>query len=164
MTLSISIGRSGTRRNGATGVLWRIESNIAAEVSPRKGSTPVDISSPAWAALGLRCYCDAQYTGGGREMYQRSESAFERALALAPNLILAAGQLTTARADIGDLAGAYQQAQATLRRPPDSAHAHFTLAYVLRYAGLLTESAQQCDVALRRASRFAYVRAFGFSQ
>jgi hypothetical protein len=105
--------------------------------------------APAWAALGLRYYYDAQYTGGGREMYQRSESAFERALALDPNLILAAGQLTTARADAGDLEGAYQQAQATLRRRPDSAHAHFTLAYVLRYAGLLGEATQECDVALR---------------
>jgi serine/threonine protein kinase/Tfp pilus assembly protein PilF len=104
--------------------------------------------APAWAALGLRYYYDAQYTGGGKEMYQRSASAFERALALDPNLIIAAGQLTTARADVGDLEGAYQQAQATLRRRPDSAHAHFTLAYVLRYAGLLTEATQECDVAL----------------
>src|SRR4029077_21252133 len=46
------------------------------------------------------------------------------------------------------LEGAYQQARATLRRRPDSAHAHFTLAYVLRYAGLLSEATQECDVAL----------------
>ncbi len=105
--------------------------------------------APAWAALGLRYYYDAQYTGGGKEMYQRSESAFERALALDPNLILAAGQLATSRADLGDLEGAYRQAQAILRRRPDSAHAHFTLAYVLRYGGLLTEATQECDVALR---------------
>src|SRR5437588_10334593 len=58
--------------------------------------------APAWAALGLRYYYDAQYTGGGREMFGRAESAFERALALDPNLVLAAGQLTTARADSGD--------------------------------------------------------------
>jgi eukaryotic-like serine/threonine-protein kinase len=105
--------------------------------------------APAWAALGLRYYYDAQYTGGGKEMFQRSDSAYERALALDPNLILAAGQLIAARADVGDLEGAYQQAQSTLRRRPDSALAHFTLAYVLRYAGLLTEATQECDVALR---------------
>ena len=82
-------------------------------------------------------------------MYQRSQSAFERALALDPNLILAAGQLATARADAGDLKGAYQQAQAILKRRPDAAHAHFTMAYVLRYGGLLTEATQECDVAVR---------------
>jgi tetratricopeptide (TPR) repeat protein len=31
---------------------------------------------------------------------------------------------------------------------PDSANAHFALAYVLRYAGLLDESANECDAAL----------------
>jgi TolB-like protein/predicted Ser/Thr protein kinase/Tfp pilus assembly protein PilF len=105
--------------------------------------------APAWAALGLRYYYDAQYSGGGSEMYQRSESAFERALALDPNLMLAAGQLATSRADAGDLPGAYRQAQALLKSRPDSGHAHFTQSYVLRYAGLLDESARECDIALR---------------
>lgn len=105
--------------------------------------------APAWAALGMRYYYDAQYTGGGQQMFQRSESAYEKALALDPNLIAVSGQLTTARADAGDLAGAYRQAQATLQRRPDSGHAHFTLAYVLRYAGLLEEANRECDTALR---------------
>ena len=33
-------------------------------------------------------------------------------------------------------------------RRPDSAYAHFAQAYVLRYAGLLDESAHECDTAL----------------
>src|SRR5438132_13771510 len=37
-------GSSGFRRTGAVGALCRMESNIAAEVSPRKGREPVDIS------------------------------------------------------------------------------------------------------------------------
>ena len=105
--------------------------------------------APAWAALGLRYYYDANYSAGGREMYQRSDAAYERALALDPNLMLAASQLTTARADFGDLRGAYQQAQATLKSRPDSSHAHFALSYVLRYAGLLDEAARECDIALQ---------------
>jgi len=36
-----------------------------------------------------------------------------------------------------------------LRLRPDSAQAHFTLSYVLRYAGLLREAMQECDAALR---------------
>lgn len=105
--------------------------------------------APAWANLGLRYYYDAQYTGGGSAMYQRADSAFERALALDPNLMLAAGQLTTSRADAGDLEGAYRQAESILKRRPENGYAHFILAYVLRYAGLLGEATQECDVALR---------------
>src|SRR5207253_9248353 len=86
---------------------------------------------------------------GGKEMFQRSQSAYERALALDPNLVLAAGQLTTSRADSGDLVGAYRQAQALLKSRPDSGHAHFTISYVLRYAGLLNESVRECETALR---------------
>ena len=105
--------------------------------------------APAWAALGVRYYYEAEYGTGGKEMSQRSESALQRALALDPNLILPAGQLATARAEAGDLEGAYQQAQSMLRRRPDSAQSHFTLAYILRYAGLLQEAGQECDAALR---------------
>ena len=105
--------------------------------------------APAWAALGLRYYYEAEYGTGGREMSQRSESALQRSLALDPNSILPAQQLATARAEAGDLDGAYQQAQALLRRRPDSSQAHFTLAYVMRYAGLLQEATQECDAALR---------------
>jgi tetratricopeptide (TPR) repeat protein len=35
-----------------------------------------------------------------------------------------------------------------VHRRPESADAHFTLGYVLRYAGLLDESARECDAAL----------------
>ena len=35
-----------------------------------------------------------------------------------------------------------------LRRRPDSAQAHFTMAYVLRYGGVLEEAMQECDTAL----------------
>lgn len=43
-------------------------------------------------------------------------------------------------ADAGNLAAAYEQAKAMVRRRPDSGVAHFTLSYVLRYVGLLQEA------------------------
>jgi eukaryotic-like serine/threonine-protein kinase len=105
--------------------------------------------APAWAALGLRYYYESQYAAGGAEMYRRSDSAFERALTLDPNLMLAAQMLSNSLTDSGDLRGAYKQARAVLKRRPDSASAHFALAYVLRYAGLLDEAGRECDIALR---------------
>jgi eukaryotic-like serine/threonine-protein kinase len=105
--------------------------------------------APAWEALGLRYYYDAAYAGGGERMLKRSDSAFERVLALDPNLTLAAGQLITNRADRGEVGNAYAEATALVKRRPESASAHFALSYVLRYAGLLDDAARECDTALK---------------
>jgi len=78
----------------------------------------------------------------------RSDAACERSIALDLNLISAAAQLILNRVERGDLARAHQDAQNLIRRRPDSSEAHFTLSYVLRYAGLLDQSSQECDLAL----------------
>jgi serine/threonine protein kinase/tetratricopeptide (TPR) repeat protein len=104
--------------------------------------------APAWEELGLRSYFDADYSNGGEQMFQRSNRASERALALDPNRIVAAGQLITNRVERGELPKAYAAAQALVKSRPESGQAHFTLAYVLRYAGMQEESARECDTAL----------------
>jgi len=43
---------------------------------------------------------------------------------------------------------AYQEAKALVERHPQDASAHMALAYVLRYGGVLDESAHECDAAL----------------
>jgi eukaryotic-like serine/threonine-protein kinase len=104
--------------------------------------------APAWEQLGLRCYFDADYSDGGEAMFQRSNKACERALALDPNRIDAAGQLITNRVERGELGKAYEAAQDLVKRRPESAMAHFVLGYVLRYGGFLERSANECDTAL----------------
>ena len=104
--------------------------------------------APAWEQLGLRYYYDSNYSTGGEEMFQRSNTAYEKALALDPNRLISVGNLITNRVERGELTRAYQQAQQLVRNRPESAQAHFTLAYVLRYAGMQEESARQCDTAL----------------
>ncbi len=104
--------------------------------------------APAWEALGMRYYWDSAYGDGGETMLNRSDSAFERALALDPNLISAAGALITNQMDRGNIGRAYAQASALVKRRPESASAHFVLGYVLRYAGLLDDAARECDTAL----------------
>ncbi len=104
--------------------------------------------APAWEALGLRYYLDSQYGDGGESMFKRSNSAYERALSLDPNLPFAASQLITNRTERGELIDSYPEAVALVKHHPESASAHFALAYVLRYVGLLEESASECNTAL----------------
>ena len=104
--------------------------------------------APAWNALGFRYYFDSQYAGGGEVMFQRAKVALERAQALDPNLVSAAGQLTALHVERGELIKAYQEAKALVDRHPEAAAAHMALGYVLRYGGALDESAHECDAAL----------------
>ncbi|MBV8890725.1 MAG: hypothetical protein JO266_01920, partial [Acidobacteria bacterium] len=105
--------------------------------------------APAWEALGMRYYYDADYGNGGEEAFQRSNQAFERALALDRNRIVAAGQLIANRVERGELGKANYQALDLVKSRPESGEAHFILAYVLRYAGMLEQSTAECNTALR---------------
>src|SRR5437016_5883878 len=104
--------------------------------------------APAWEELGLRCYYDADYSNGGEEMFQRSTKAYERALALDPNRVPAASQMVVNHVERGELAQAYEIAQALVKRRPESAQAHFALSFALRYAGMLEKATQECDTAI----------------
>jgi tetratricopeptide (TPR) repeat protein len=103
--------------------------------------------APAWEALGQRYYFDSYYGGGGEEMFQRSNAAYERALALDPNGVAAASSLITNRVERGELGRAYNAATDLVRHRPDSADAHFALSYVLRYAGMQEQATKECNTA-----------------
>ncbi|MGA2980113.1 MAG: protein kinase [Terriglobales bacterium] len=104
--------------------------------------------APAWEALGRRYYFDAIYSGGGTAGYQRSNAAYQRALSLEPGRVDAAGFLATNEVEAGNLDKAYSDARTLVQRRPDNAFAHYSLAYVSRYAGLLDEAQSECDKAL----------------
>jgi tetratricopeptide (TPR) repeat protein len=104
--------------------------------------------APAWAELGIRAYYDATYSDGGEAMYQLSNQACSKAVALDPNLTPAAGQLITNLVERGELGKAYQAAQELVKQQPDSAQAHFVMSYVYRYAGMLQEATTECNTAL----------------
>jgi serine/threonine protein kinase len=104
--------------------------------------------APAWGALGRRYYLDSQYGNGGEAMFQKSNTALERALALDPNLSIASGQIIANRTERGELARAYKNANDWIKRQPENAVAHFVMGYVLRYGGLLDESASECETAI----------------
>jgi eukaryotic-like serine/threonine-protein kinase len=122
--------------------------------------------APAWANLGRRYYLDSQYGGGGEAMFQKANAALEQALKLDPNLTLAAAQRIANRSERGELVKAYQDAQALVERQPKNPVSHFALGYMLRYAGLLDESAKACNDAYTLDSGNYLLRAcsFTFSQ
>jgi serine/threonine protein kinase/TolB-like protein len=103
--------------------------------------------APAWEELGQRRYYDSVYGGGGEVQFQASNAAYERALSLDPNRVMAASSLITARVERGELGRAYDAATDLVRRRPQSADAHFALSYVLRYAGMLDKAMQECNKA-----------------
>jgi len=103
--------------------------------------------APAWEALGERYYTDATYGGGGEDQFQHSNEAAEHAVGLDPNSMKAAGRLITNRVERGELGKAYEEAERLVKRRPESGEAHFTLSYVLRYAGMLEEAAHECETA-----------------
>jgi tetratricopeptide (TPR) repeat protein len=81
-------------------------------------------------------------------MFQRSNEACEKAVALDPNREVAAGQLITNRVERGELGKANEAAQALVKRRPESARAHFVMGYVYRYAGMLERATSECNTAL----------------
>ena len=56
-------------------------------------------------------------------------------------------QLIVIATESGNLREADRKAREFVRRRPQDPHAHFSVAYVLRYAGLLDEAARECDAA-----------------
>src|SRR5437867_5620988 len=67
---------------------------------------------------------------------------------LIPNLLDAFKRKMFMAVEKGDLEDAYRDAKELLKRRPENADAHFTMSYMLRYAGLLNESAAECERAL----------------
>jgi serine/threonine protein kinase/TolB-like protein len=103
--------------------------------------------APAWDALGVRYYYGSSYGQGGEAMFERATNAYERAVTLDPNFILAAAHLAINRIEAGNLAAGYKEARDLVARRPDNAEAHFILSYLLRYAGRLQEAATECNMA-----------------
>jgi TolB-like protein len=101
--------------------------------------------APAWGELGWRYYIDYHYGSGGETAVNKALQAFKRQSEIDPNMPAVS---TTIRVEQGDLDGAYEQAEAFLRRRPDVSMAHYWMSYVLRYAGLVDEAGKECDAAL----------------
>jgi tetratricopeptide (TPR) repeat protein len=104
----------------------------------------------AWAQLSARYYYDGHYGGGGSEALRRAEAAARQALTLDPNHAEAAVRLFNLQVEAGRLQDGYDSAMKLVAQHPDSGEARFALSYVLRYGGLVEESARECEQAVSR--------------
>lgn len=105
--------------------------------------------APAWASLAGRYHDHYAYGGGSDTALAKAREAAERALALDPDLVTAARRLVSLETEAGRLKAAHRRARELVDRRPDSGSAHFALAYVLRYGGMLPASQRHCELALQ---------------
>jgi DNA-binding winged helix-turn-helix (wHTH) protein/TolB-like protein/Flp pilus assembly protein TadD len=112
-------------------------------------STEIDPNyAPAWAYLGASYNSDAAFEFGGREQYRRAEAAYERALALRPNLLDAQMFLANLLVDTGKVEQAVPLLRDALKTNGNNAAAHWELGYAYRFGGMLDESIAECERAL----------------
>jgi DNA-binding winged helix-turn-helix (wHTH) protein/TolB-like protein len=115
-------------------------------------STEIDPNyAPAWAYLGASYNSDAAFELGGREQYRSAEAAYERALALRPNLLDAQMFLANLLVDTGKVEQAVPLLRDALKTNANNAGAHWELGYAYRFAGMLNESVAECERALQLA-------------
>jgi tetratricopeptide (TPR) repeat protein len=103
-----------------------------------------------WISLADRYYYDGHYGGGGSNALRQSEAAARQALLLDPNRTAAGVRLFFLQVEAGRLQDGYDSALKLVGQRPDSGEARFALSYVLRYGGLLEESARECEQAVSR--------------
>jgi TolB-like protein/Tfp pilus assembly protein PilF len=107
--------------------------------------------APAWAYLGASYNSDAAFELGGREQYRRAQAAYERALAIRPNLLDAQIFLANLLIDTGKVEQAVPLLRDALKTNGNYAAAHWELGYAYRFAGMLDESVAECERARQLA-------------
>jgi TolB-like protein/Flp pilus assembly protein TadD len=111
-------------------------------------STEIDPNyAPAWAYLGASYNSDAAFELGGRDEYRRAQAAYERALAIRPNLLDAQIFLANLLVDTGKVEKAVPLLRDALKTNGNNAAAHWELGYAYRFGGMLDESVAECERA-----------------
>jgi serine/threonine protein kinase/tetratricopeptide (TPR) repeat protein len=125
--------------------------------------------APAWETLASKYLADSWFGNGGQAGLERWRAGFDRAVALDPdNIIFRADNLYIAglvgrRTDNGGMTRgeAYRGLEDLVRRRPDNARLHFLVSWMLRDAGLLEESARECDTSVLVDAQDAQARSCG---
>jgi DNA-binding winged helix-turn-helix (wHTH) protein/TolB-like protein len=111
----------------------------SAEIDPHYSLT--------WANLGRSLTANASFELGGREQYREAQAACEKALSLAPAPIEAEIYMANLFTDTGQVERGVPLLRQALKTNPNHAEAHWELGYAYRFAGMLKESAAECERA-----------------
>ncbi|MEW6735619.1 MAG: tetratricopeptide repeat protein, partial [Acidobacteriota bacterium] len=105
--------------------------------------------APAWAYLGRAYNAIATQQFGGREYYQKAQAACEKALALNGDQLEARIFFAQLFTETNRVEEAVPMLREVIKLSPNHARAHWDLSYAYRYAGMLTESIQEGELALQ---------------
>ncbi|MGC2637779.1 MAG: protein kinase [Acidobacteriaceae bacterium] len=96
--------------------------------------------APTFANLGKAYTTSATLRLGGRDQYDRAQAAFERAMALNPELVEPRIYMANMLTDTGRVEEAVPLLRTALAANPNNAELHWELGYAYRFAGMLTQS------------------------
>jgi DNA-binding winged helix-turn-helix (wHTH) protein/TolB-like protein len=100
-----------------------------------------------WAQLGRTYTANASFQFGGRDHYSKAQAAFQKALALEPDQIDTHVYMANLLTDTGQVEQAVPLLREALKANPNQAEVHWELGYAYRFAGMLRESAAECERA-----------------
>jgi DNA-binding winged helix-turn-helix (wHTH) protein/TolB-like protein len=101
----------------------------------------------SWANLGKAYSANASFQFGGAEYYRKAEEAFGKALSLQPDEIITRIYMANLLTDTGRVEKAVPLLREALKTNPNQAEIHWELGYAYRFAGMLPESASECERA-----------------
>jgi tetratricopeptide (TPR) repeat protein len=89
--------------------------------------------APTWAHLGRVYASSASLQLGGRENYDKAQAAFEKALALNPDMVAAHVYMANMLTDTGKVEQAVLLLRTALQSGPNNAEVHWELGYAYRF-------------------------------
>jgi DNA-binding winged helix-turn-helix (wHTH) protein/TolB-like protein len=100
-----------------------------------------------WAHLGRSYTASGSFNFGGAELYRKAQTAYEKALTLQPDLLLARIYMANLLTDTGNPEQAVPLLREALRLNSNLAEAHWELSYAYRHGGMLQESVAEAGRA-----------------
>ncbi|UCF64243.1 MAG: protein kinase [bacterium] len=122
-----------------------------------------DNYAPTHAELGYRQQSFGTFALQGSEAYKSAEASYVKALSINDQLLSALGGLANLYTDIGKTEKALEYAQRMITINPNNSLAHFSLSYLLRYAGLLEESQKAAERAFSLEPENPKFRSLGYT-
>jgi len=130
------------------GIDFYLLNDFPASIAMLEKSASIDPNyALTWAHLGKAYTTNAALRLGGREYYDKAQAAYEKAIALNPDLVEPRIYEANLLTDTGRAERAVPLLRTALQSSPNNAELHWELGYAYRFAGMLPESVVECQKA-----------------